>query len=940
MKKIITLLSVLLPLCTCAQVSFSFENGTAEGWVFSAQDHWAADGVSALNGKYSLHHVFDNTVAGEDVALFSLEGLCPDCSEIIWEFTVRHGAEPSSSNKWAFILASDSNYEEMMTDGVFNGFVAGVNFLGYDDSLRLWQITGGKAETVITSDVNWQNDVGVDGAAKVRVTRTATGLWKMEVEAWSPKQGEGSMQQGARGWEQGAWGEKEATGSRQGTAEEVKGYRQSAIVKGDRWKYAGISYTYTSTRDRLLWLDDVSVDGIFIADTLPPAIVSITAAAPDILRLQFDEEPESSSMAPSNISLTDRAVITNITRITPEVYELRLNTEIGNRVSKIMTFRVLCDNSENCASQVTKEFIPVYALTGDVAITEIMADPSPPVQLPDAEYIELTNLTADSLSLRDWILIADDDTAVFPDVGIRAGEHIILCSSSKISVFSGCGRVIGMTGFPSLNDGGEILALRNGRGGLIHAVTYSKLCYKDEWRSGGGWSMELTDMRNPFNAPDAWRASADPSGGTPGRPNSQVLIATDSRCPEVIAVYPVSPGRVRIVFDETVTGLFASDAWITDGINALSLTSDDIADRAFLITVAKPIVTGRIYTLQIPGLASDFAGNAPCHPEVEFGLPEPPLAGEILFNEILFDPLPTCADYLELYNNSDKVIDLSQLFLAGSESGVKGSDSVVKYPDQEETESDSSWKYSDFGGKESEPGRKSSEAAIAASELPRQLLPGALVALTTDKNAVTGTYFCSEKREVYEVRSLPSMPDDEGSVVLLDRALNILDRVDYSSSMHLDFLDNKEGIALEKVGPMLSSGFPTNWHSASEACGWGTPGAPNSVLVNEAPAGEGLNLSAARVSPDGDGFEDAVSVRVVPGGSDNVVTVTIFNSRGYPVRRLAERFFAGEEALIVWDGTGDDGRRLSAGLYLIVAESYNSRGQTWRRKEVCALLYR
>ncbi|HSO77096.1 MAG TPA: hypothetical protein VLQ76_00890, partial [Bacteroidales bacterium] len=213
MKKIITMLSVLLPLCTCAQVSFSFENGSAEGWTFSAPDRWAADGVSPLNEEYSLHHVFDNTVAGEDAALFSIEGLCPGCSDITWEFTVRHGAEPSSSNKWAFILASDCGFEGILSGEGFNGFVAGVNFSGYDDTLRLWQVTGGKAETVITSGVNWQNDVGVDGVAKIRVTRTVDGGWKMEVVAgsreqgaWGTEYGARSAENGARSMEQGAWG--------------------------------------------------------------------------------------------------------------------------------------------------------------------------------------------------------------------------------------------------------------------------------------------------------------------------------------------------------------------------------------------------------------------------------------------------------------------------------------------------------------------------------------------------------------------------------------------------------------------------------------------------------------------------------------------------------------------------------------------------------------
>ena len=139
---------------------------------------------------------------------------------------------------------------------------------------------------------------------------------------------------------------------------------------------------------------------------------------------------------------------------------------------------------------------------------------------------------------------------------------------------------------------------------------------------------------------------------------------------------------------------------------------------------------------------------------------------------------------------------------------------------------------------------------------------------------------------------------------------------------------------------MLSSCFPYNWHSASETCNWGTPGVTNSVLISETEEVPGLNLSSKRVSPDGDGFEDVISVRVIPGGSDNVVTVTVINERGYVVRRLAERFFAGSEALFVWDGTGDDGKRLNAGLYMIMSESYNSLGQTRRWKKVCALLYR
>ncbi|MEZ4997347.1 MAG: FlgD immunoglobulin-like domain containing protein [Bacteroidales bacterium] len=99
-------------------------------------------------------------------------------------------------------------------------------------------------------------------------------------------------------------------------------------------------------------------------------------------------------------------------------------------------------------------------------------------------------------------------------------------------------------------------------------------------------------------------------------------------------------------------------------------------------------------------------------------------------------------------------------------------------------------------------------------------------------------------------------------------------------------------------------------------------------------------MSSGRISPDGDGFEDLLSVGVIPGGEDNIISVTIFNDRGYLVRRLAERFSAGSGTYFAWDGFSDSGARLPAGLYLIIAESYNATGSSRRWKKACALLYR
>jgi len=540
-----------------------------------------------------------------------------------------------------------------------------------------------------------------------------------------------------------------------------------------------------------------------------------------------------------------------------------------------------------------------YPATGNVVITEIMADPTPSHGLPEREYLEITNRTADSLMTGGIMLIAGPDTAYLSTGWLEPGERLILCSTGSRSDLLPYGRVMAVKSFPSLNDAGELIALRNPDGRLIHAVCYGPEFLGDGPRSGGGWSAELTDLQNPFNEPYAWSPSVDPSGGTPGRTNSTVMSVPDSRCPRVIAVWPVAPDTLAVLFDETVM-LAGTAPWTADGRSTLPSVSGDHIDRTATVTLAEDLVPGTVTTLLIPPQVTDFAGNAPCLTQHMTGLTSDPLPGEILFNELMPDPGEECSEYIELYNNSGKVFDLSRLLLADGNRA----------------------------------------AATAVTRNHRQLLPGGLIAVTEGKEDFALAYPCGDDDQVFRADRLPAMPDDEGTLIIYDKNLVIIDRVDYSTSMHMMFLSGTSGVALEKVTPSLASDVPGNWHSASEVCNWGSPGAPSSVMIEETGEAEGIRLSSGRVSPDGDGFEDLVSIGVFPGGEENVITVTIFNDRGYPVRRLAERVAAGAGTSFIWDGLSDSGVRLPAGLYLVIAESYNSTGSTRRWKEVCALLYR
>jgi len=537
--------------------------------------------------------------------------------------------------------------------------------------------------------------------------------------------------------------------------------------------------------------------------------------------------------------------------------------------------------------------------TGALVISEVMADPVPSYGLPEKEYLEITNRTGGSLVTGGIMLISGPDTAYLPSEVIAPGESVILCSTGSRTDFLPFGRVMAVKSFPSLNNDGEVIALRDGCCRLIHAVYYTPEFLGQGPKSGGGWSAELTDPGNPFNEPDAWSPSVDPSGGTPGRANSVNREAEDAKCPRVIALWPESADTVAVLFDETVM-VYGIDPWVADGRETLPALSGDPADRKLLVPLTEEISPDEIITLLAASSLTDFAGNGVCPAELKTGIPSDPMTGDILFSELLFEPAEGCDEFIELYNNSERVCDLSRLSLANS------------------------------------PGA----APTVITAVPRQLLPGEYLALTTDRVSVVNYFSCAEPEYVYEADRLPALPDEEGSLLLYDRTLNVIDRVSYAASMHLLFLSGTRGVSLEKVAPGLPSDVGGNWHSASESCGWGTPGAPASVTFTPSESTTGLTLSSPRVSPDGDGFEDIVSVGLFPGGEGNVISVTVFNDRGYVVRRLAERHAAGAGAAFIWDGTDESGALLPAGLYMIIAETFNSEGVSRRWKEVCALLYK
>ncbi|MCX6333089.1 MAG: lamin tail domain-containing protein [Bacteroidia bacterium] len=870
MKKVILLL-LFFPYLSFGQIADDFETGTISSWTEGVVNHWKADSAGCINGNFSLHHIFDNPSSGSDCIGLPLTNLHPAEGTTRWTFRVRHGYDPSASNNWSVFLMSDHGPTDFNGGSAVSGYAAGVNLSGYDDTLRIWKLKKGSVTVVATCLVNWQNDIGTLKAAKLVLERSNAGEWGITVY--------------------------DNYNKLLGTA---SGYDPELF--NTAWMM--LDYRYTSTRDRLLWFDDLRIEGVFYKDSAPPEVSLTRITGTNSLELTFNEDPSDDILNPLLFSLNDGADLpVSVKRKAPALIEVRFKNCFINKTKNHLTIGMLCDRTGNCTAKAEIEFTPVWVETADVVISEIMADPMPAVSLPEKEYLELTNRTEFSFNINNWIMAAGSQKSILPSAEIGPGEFMILCSINDTSLFSKYGKTTGIKSFPSLYDEGKVIWLSDSSGNLIHGVEYSSSWYGVKLKEDGGWSLEMIDTRSPFFTEGNWEASSSKIGGTPGKINSASRTNPDLFFYGIENTFPSDSVTITLDLSETITDLA--------GQNEKILVDDDIAEsvfptdpllREFIIKLKKPLSKERESTFFLTGDVHDFSGNEITRRSSWLGIPETASKGEIVFNEILFNPFPEDPDFIEFFNCSEKIVDPSRLYLAS-----------INF----------------------ETGDTSDINAVSAAH--RCIMPGSYYVATVDRSRIIARYPGSVPENIFNT-TLPSMPDDRGHLLLLNREMEVIDEVIYSEDMHYSLLSGKEGVSLEKIRPEILSAESMNWHSASESSGWGTPGTVNSVFSLAPRSADRIRFSSGRISPDNNGFEDVLVIDLDLEGTGNVVTITIFDEKGGFIRRIVENYLAGEKASIVWDATADDGSLVNSGIYIVFIELYNDKGKIKSWKKVCTVV--
>ena len=431
----------------------------------------------------------------------------------------------------------------------------------------------------------------------------------------------------------------------------------------------------------------------------------------------------------------------------------------------------------------------------DIVIDEIMADPTPQIGLPNNEWIELKNVSAVSINLQGFKLSDLTGTSgAMPNFILKPDSFVIVCTSSAVAAMSSFGTTISVTSFPSLDNGGDQISLTSPQGKIIHAVSYDISWYQNELKKDGGWTLEMIDTKNPCSGFSNWKASIDLKGGTPGKKNSVDVTNADQTSPQLLRAFAIDSVNITLVFNEpldSLKGATISNYSISDGITASSATSvQPVFDRVAL-KLSTPLQRNKVYTITANNVTDCAGNNIGSKKTAKAGLSSVADTFDVVINEILFNPRPTGVDYVEIYNRSQKIIDLKQLYIAN-----RNSTNVI-----------------------------SSITQFSADNY--LFFPGDFMVITEEPTVVKQEYITQNPDAFIQVSSFPSFSDDKGDVIILNAQGNIVDEVKYYDHWHFPLISNTEGVSLERIDYNAPS-VQNNFHSAASSAGYGTPGYKNS----------------------------------------------------------------------------------------------------------------
>ncbi|MEI8271356.1 MAG: lamin tail domain-containing protein [Paludibacter sp.] len=373
------------------------------------------------------------------------------------------------------------------------------------------------------------------------------------------------------------------------------------------------------------------------------------------------------------------------------------------------------------------------------------------------------------------------------------------------------------------------------------------------------------------------------------------IKAPDKDAPIWTSFTLIQPNQLNLGFSEAMDYSKAAFS-LYQGLGSPTSQAVSTDLKSIVLNFGSDFERGKLYNLQVTGL-TDLAGNQLAETNRSIGISEPIVQGDLIFNEVMFENPDSSAEYIEIYNRSDKLIDVSGLvFTTRKTDGTFNTGNKIL--------------------------------------LQTKLLPGSYLALTSDAEKVRTYHHCPSESNIIST-DCSTLNNESSTLVLCNAGKDtIYDELTYNANWHHVLVKNPKGVALERINPALPTQDKNSWHSAASEVNYGTPGYKNSqyreieVLAKDP---KFVWTDPEAFSPDNDGVDDVCLIHYHTDANGYVANAIIFNAVGVKVYQLAANVLLANDGFLTWDGKTDAGKNANVGVYVLYFEMFNP--QTGSRKQ-------
>ncbi|MEN8138924.1 MAG: lamin tail domain-containing protein [Bacteroidota bacterium] len=664
--------------------------------------------------------------------------------------------------------------------------------------------------------------------------------------------------------------------------------------------FFGISARYTITRATKFAFDNFSVTEITVVDETPPNISRIEISNMDETEIVFTEKVF--PFTKEQIVITPDVVIDNISTEDSVSFKLSHieNLISGNEYN--FSLSNISDINNNILDSYNETILYYLPKENDIVINEIMFDPSPSINLPETEYIELYNNSNGKVRTDQWTLTIGTKKHTLPGYTLEKDHYLIITSDSI--AYQHLSHIF--IDFTSLNNTGTLIKINTDNNLLINQVEYNVNWINNPEKKDGGWSIELINPDNNCIKKENWIASINTDGGSPGLINS---VYNKNHFPEIEnQISEVSTNdsltKISILYTNFTNDNSPNiETNYTENFIINSFNKPDGTSEIKISLNGNPInnltyfLVGDLESCNNDEIKSDTIWIANFHPADK---------DDLVINEIMFNPKVNSDEFIEIYNNSDKYINMRNFYISNFSNPDENSD------------------YNNL--------KKITERNILFA-------PRSYFVITKNAKSIIDNYKSSKRCRFIEIGSLPKMSNDDGNLALLNQAFEFIDKVCYNSNMHINLMrdENRKGISLERIKASNPGLNTNNWTSASQSSGGATPGLQNSSTPKNYTTEIPFAVKPEVFTPNSDGSNDITEIYYTMTKPGFIANVKVFNANGVFIKNIANNYLMGIEGSFIWDGTDINNHINSKGIYVFWIEIFDLEGNVMVYKSTVVL---